>query len=467
MKEGIPEPADGQERTLSSLTLTRNQADRMMGAPRGSPLGMKTRREITPVEAGGETPLTAFSPAVSTRGTQRELQVRILLLGVGMQGAAALYDLARSEDVEEVVAADLDIDRARASLLFKPYRAKVRFERLDAEHGESIDRLMGLRPDAAIDLLPVAFHDAVTSSAIRNHIHIVNASYPSMKITAMSDEAEAQGVTVLPEFGMDPGIDLVLMGEAARSLDTVEEITTYGAGFPEREAADNPLKYKVTWNLAGVLESYHRPARIIRNGAVVDIAADEVFSPENIHEIDIEGVGRLEAFPNGDAAKYADLLGISRPELRNTGRYVLRWPGHCAQWKTLADLGLLDDEPLSVDGVSVNRRHYLAKLLEPRIQYAPGERDVVVVRIEAAGVRAESKTKVVHQVIDLRDLETGITAMGRTVGFTASIGAQMIASGRIAKRGVISPLGDVPYEAFTRELGKRGIGIESDLTTGN
>jgi saccharopine dehydrogenase-like NADP-dependent oxidoreductase len=381
-----------------------------------------------------------------------------------MQGAAALYDLARSKDVAEVVAADLDIDRVKASSLFKPHRAKVRFERLDAEDGESIDRLMGLRPDAAIDLLPVAFHDAVVSSAVENRVHIVNASYPSEHIKGLSDEAEARDVTVLPEFGMDPGIDLVLMGEAVRSLDTVEEITTYGAGFPEPEAADNPLRYKVTWNLAGVLRSYHRPARIIRNGAVVDIAADEIFSPEHTHEIEIEGVGRLEAFPNGDAAKYPDLLGISRPELRNIGRYVLRRPGHCELWRTLADLGFLDDEPLSVDGVSVNRRHYLAKLLEPRIQYAPGERDVVVVRIEVTGVRADSKTKVVHQVIDRKDLETGITAMGRTVGFTASIGAQMIASGRIAKRGVLSPLGDVPYEAFTRELRKREIEVRSEST---
>ena len=388
-------------------------------------------------------------------------------MGVGMQGTAALYDLAHSRGVTEIIAADLNVDRVKGSPIVKRCRANVRFERLDAEDRQSIDRLMGLGPDAAIDLLPVSFHDSVVSSAIENRVHIVNASYPSGEIRAMSDEAEARDVTVLPEFGMDPGIDLVLLGEAARSLETVEEIATYGAGFPEREAADSPLKYKVTWNFAGVLESYHRPARIIRNGAVVDIAADEIFGPEHTHEIEIEGVGRLEAFPNGDAAEYADLLGISRSGLRNIGRYVLRWPGHCALWKTLTDLGFLDDEPLSVDGLSVNRRHYLAKLVEPKIQYAPGERDVVVVRIEVTGAIAEKRTKAVYQVIDRRDLETGITAMGRTVGFTAAIGAQMIASGRITKRGVLSPLRDVPYESFALELKGRGIRVRSELTAGD
>jgi len=45
---------------------------------------------------------------------------------------------------------------------------------------------------------------------------------------------------------MDSGIDLVLLGEVVRSLDNVEEIISCGAGFPELEAVDNPLKYKVT-----------------------------------------------------------------------------------------------------------------------------------------------------------------------------------------------------------------------------
>ncbi len=68
----------------------------------------------------------------------------------------------------------------------------------------------------------------------------------------LADEAKARDVTILPEFGMDPGIDLVLLGEAVRSLDHVEEIISYGAGFPEPEATDNPLKYKVTWTFEGV-----------------------------------------------------------------------------------------------------------------------------------------------------------------------------------------------------------------------
>jgi len=44
------------------------------------------------------------------------------------------------------------------------------------------------------------------------------------KVEGLAEEAKARKVTILPEFGMDPGIDLVLLGEAVRSLDDVEEI---------------------------------------------------------------------------------------------------------------------------------------------------------------------------------------------------------------------------------------------------
>jgi saccharopine dehydrogenase-like NADP-dependent oxidoreductase len=319
--------------------------------------------------------------------------------------------------------------------------------------------------DVAIDLLLPSFHDSVVTAAVKHRIHLVNASYTTPAMRKLAGEAEARDITVLPEFGMDPGIDLVLLGEAVRSLDHVEEITTYGAGFPESEAADNPLKYKVTWTFEGVLKSYLRPGRVIRDGQAVEIKDIEMFDPENTHEIEIEGLGKLEAFPNGDALEYADLLGVERSGLRNMGRYVLRWPGHCAFWKTMVDLHLLDNEPVMVDGVTVDRMRFLATAIEPHIQYCDDERDVVVVRIDVKGRKDGEKKRAVYQVIDRRDLETGFTAMSRTVGYTTSIGALMIGTGKVTKRGVLSPVNDIPYGPFAQEIRKRDIRITSELTT--
>ncbi|MBL7163252.1 MAG: saccharopine dehydrogenase NADP-binding domain-containing protein [Anaerolineales bacterium] len=387
--------------------------------------------------------------------------MKILLLGVGMQGKAALHDLAQSENVAEIIAADWDIDGLQAYVDDRQYAAKIKCEHVDAANVESIDRLMASRPDVVIDLLPGVFHNAAAAAAVRHGSHFVNTSYTTPEMKALADEARAKEVTILPEFGMDPGIDLVLLGEAVRGFERVDEIISYGAGFPELEAADNPLKYKVTWTFEGVLISYRRAGRVIRDGKVVEIQDTEMFSPDHIHEIEIEGLGKLEAFPNGDALKYADLLGIDPAGLRNMGRYVLRWPGHCAFWKTLVDLGFLDDGPLMVGGMALNRKEFLTALIESQIQYGADERDIVVVRIDVAGIKDGKKQRVIYQSIDRRDLETGFTSMSRTVGYTASIGAQMIGTGQITKRGLLSPVNDIPYDIFAQELAKRDIQITS------
>ena len=44
---------------------------------------------------------------------------------------------------------------------------------------------------------------------------------------------------------------------------------------------------------------------------------------------------------------------------------------------------------------------------------------------------AENEQLQIIGMIDYRDLDTGLTAMSRTVGYTASIGAQMIATRKI------------------------------------
>jgi saccharopine dehydrogenase-like NADP-dependent oxidoreductase len=49
--------------------------------------------------------------------------------------------------------------------------------------------------------------------------------------------------------------------------------------------------------------------------------------------------------------------------------------------------------------------------------------------------------------------------MNRTVGFPASIAAQMILKGEISEKGLLSPIHHIPFDSFMEELGKRGIKV--------
>ena len=129
----------------------------------------------------------------------------------------------------------------------------------------------------------------------------------------------------------------------------------------------------------------------------------------------------------------------------------------------MAGLGFLDDKPLAIDGASISPRKFLVRHLTPRLQFAADERDVIILRVVAWGLKEGRQRRVTYQLIDYRDLNTGLFAMNRTVGYTASIAAQMILNGQIMAPGVLSPTRDVPPLDLMRELKDRGMKFERRL----
>jgi saccharopine dehydrogenase-like NADP-dependent oxidoreductase len=140
----------------------------------------------------------------------------------------------------------------------------------------------------------------------------------------------------------------------------------------------------------------------------------------------------------------------------------MRWPGHCAFWKTIVDLHLLDNDPVMVDGQAVDPLRFMNAALAPHLQYAGDERDVTIVRVEVQGLKNGEQKHLAYQMVDKRDMQTGFMSMSRTVGFTVSLGALMIGSGQLTKRGLISPVNDVPFDQFVQELAARNIKITVD-----
>ncbi len=388
--------------------------------------------------------------------------MNVVLLGLGLQGRAALYDLAKFSSFEQIVTVDVS-DRA-LKWVAEQFGSDSRIKpcKIDLSEPKALsEKLKELTTGVLVDLLPIQFIPTIARIAIEVGWHYVNTYYTLPELRELGEHAKSKGKILLPEFGFDPGIDLVLAGDACRKLDDVTEYLSYGGGVPESAACDNPLNYKITWIFEGVLNSYYRPAKLIKDGKVCNIAPDEIFSRESTHTVEVSELGTLEAFPNGDATKYAKIIGADN--IRRAGRFALRWPGHCQFWYVISKLGLLEDKDVTIDGLTINQRKLLAKLLEPKLQYKSDERDVAVLRVELAGRSAGSagqRKRYIYEMIDYRDLNTGLMAMNRTVGFTAAIGAQMITENSISGSGLLNPMIDVPYQPFVDHLAKRGISIK-------
>jgi len=385
--------------------------------------------------------------------------MRVLVLGTGLQGKAVIHDLEQSSLVSEIVAADMDTCGI-AEFAQKLGLRKIRLVTADASNRNDLRRVIReAGPKVVICMLPPSFGFDVARAALDNNIAFVSSSYTG-QVIELDDEARRKGVTILPEMGMDPGIDLLLAQLALAELDEVHGLYSYGGGLPEPSCADNPIKYKITWTFDGVLKAYKRPARLLKEGATLDIPGGEIFRQNNVHVIDVPGLGKLEAYPNGDSIHYIDIFKLEK-HIQNMGRFGLRYAGHCRFWQTLADLGFLDDAPISFNGASVSPHQFLVRHLTPRLQFRQEERDVVVVRISASGLKNQKPTDVVVQLTDYRDLHTGLFAMNRTVGYTTSIAAQLVLAGDISKAGVLSPVGDVPVSRVLDELKARGMIVES------
>ncbi|MCK9342011.1 MAG: saccharopine dehydrogenase NADP-binding domain-containing protein [Synergistaceae bacterium] len=399
----------------------------------------------------------------------------VLQLGYGMQGKASLEDILENKSITKVMVADISDEIWALPEKLKDQRVEP--VKLDMRDENSVLELMR-KSDVIIELLPGEYALPAAKLAAEAGVSLVSAMYlfnpgeqdetkkelQREEISRLNETAKSKGITILEEFGMDPGIDLVLGAKAVEELDEVKVFHSYGAGFPELEASSNPIRYKFTWSVIGVMRSYLRPARVIKGGKIVDIPADCMFEEDNMHFLKLpEFDSKLECFANGDSVTFSEIFRLDKT-ISSMGRYICRWPGTGAFWSVMAKSGFLSSTPIMTTSGEIAPASFCAALLggQEQFRYSEDERDVALIRSDVRGYKNGEPLRVVLQIIDKRDLKSGLTAMQRTVGFPMSIGAQMILDGRISQRGIVNPV-SVPFEPFIEELEKRGI-VYSSIT---
>jgi len=387
--------------------------------------------------------------------------MKVLVLGgCGIQGRTAVHDLASDDRVAEVICADAQFDALSRIKSFTPME-KITLKPIDAKNAADLVAAMK-QADVTIDLLPKEFADPVNEAALAAKVPVVNTNY-MYDPGDMQDKAKAAGIAIMPECGLDPGIDLVMYGSALRRFDTLTAIKSYCGGFPEKSACTNPLNYKTSWIWRGVLSSTKRDSTFIKDGKRVNIPGARQHDEVNIHSVSFPGLGTLEAIPNGNAAFFTDRMGIS-DTIVTTGRYSLRWPGWAAFWRPLKALDFLDETPVpGLGDGTVSPMDFMDKFLAPRLVYQDNEKDLVAMLNIFEGVMDGQKTRLTSTLLIERDLDTGLMAMSKGVAYAAVITAKMIATRQISDIGVLSPMIHIHEGPFFKSLEKRGITVTETL----
>jgi lysine 6-dehydrogenase len=235
-------------------------------------------------------------------------------------------------------------------------------------------------------------------------------------------------------------------------FDACRDLIMYDGGIPAEPRP--PWNYILTFNIEGLTNEYFGPTAFIRDGRLVEM---DCFRDDEYELIDFgEGIGTLEAFTT--AGGTSTMPWTWAGQLRTLQNKTIRWPGHFAQWKAFSDAGLIDLEPVEVDGHMVVPRHLLHAVLGPKINAQSGEKDLVIVRIIGRGLKDGEEREVVVDLFDRYDEATGFTAMERTTGWHAAIIGAAQARGLTPRGGVPVELA-MPGPAFAEELMMRGFDL--------
>jgi len=127
---------------------------------------------------------------------------------------------------------------------------------------------------------------------------------------------------------------------------------------------------------------------------------------------------------------------------------------------TLEWLGLLEDEPVPEETTLLD---VLADRMLERMPYREGERDMVVLAHEFVAVYQNGEKSISSTLIEF-GASGGDTAMARTVGTPAAVGARMILEGRIDLAGVHIPVVPEIYQPILDELERLGIAFEERVS---
>jgi len=370
------------------------------------------------------------------------------------------------------------------------------------------------KADLVCSLLPYVYHVKAAKIAVKHRKPFCTTSYISDEMKALNKQATDAGIPLLNECGVDPGIDhmsaMKIINHIHQNEGKITSFISHTGGLPAPDANNNPFGYKVSWTPRGVLLAGRNDAHFVKNRKEVVIPGPELFDSYQI--IEIPGAGKFEVYPNRDSVSYIDIYGI--PETETMLRGTLRNIGWCSTLKKIADLGLLsiEEQPFAnltyrqmisklissedadivravastlklsptdpiitrlqwlglfsdekIPSGTPTRLDALCHLFEEKMQYAPGERDMIVMHHDITAKYPGRKERIRSTLIDY-GIPHGDSSMSRTVTLPVAIASRMILEGKIRLTGVLRPTLPQIYEPILNELTALGITFVEQTT---
>jgi len=437
---------------------------------------------------------------------------QILVLGAGHSAAYLISHLLDRASTKGwfVTVGDVDLDLAHDRVREHGCGNAIEFD----VHDSSLRSTQIGKADVIVNMLPPAFQEVVAWDCVNHGRHMVSASYRAQEVRELDRDATRNGVLLLCELGLDPGIDhmsaMTLIRRIRANGGRIEAFRSYGSGIPAPDQEHNPLRYVVTWNPRNVALGGDHGAQYMEKGRIKIVPHHEVF--HHTWATEVEGVGVLEAYPNRDSLAYQEVFGLEHVHTMIRG--TLRYPGWSETWAQIVRLGLTNPHvripnlaqrsyaevvemflPLNITGPKIEQRiarflrisptgrimenlrwlglldeepttcpgdtaaEMLTHLLATRLPLPPGQADMVILlhELEIAYPGQERPPEKVTSTLIAKGDPGGFTAMSKGVGMPAALGVELLLDDKLHLTGAHIPTHPSIYQPILAELERAGL----------
>jgi lysine 6-dehydrogenase len=374
------------------------------------------------------------------------------ILGSGMQGTAAAYDLAKFASPAKILMGDVSLDQA--------VKNSERVNKLTGEafcHPQQVDALDKASlsaflsdVDVLISCVPYWMHPKIAEVAIATRTHMVDLggnTDVTMVTLEMDFAAKEAGVSLVPDCGLAPGLVNSLGMSLMEQMDEPETIKMYCGVLPQNPKP--PFNYKLTFNVEGLVTEYDYEAVALSGGKIVhvDTLAD-------LEELEVDTLGKMEAFNTSGGTSTAPFTFEGK--VQNYVYKTIRFPGHCERMRIFKDFGFWGEEAIDVRGTKIVPKDVFNAVFGPALDSKFPDKDMCAVRAVGIGKKDGKNVRLQIDILDKEDEATGFTSMERLTGFSVAIYAKEVADGNV-------PTGAIRYEnavtgtRFVEEIQKRGV----------
>lgn len=435
---------------------------------------------------------------------------QILIIGAGRSATWLIKYLLEKAETENlhITIGDLSEELAAKKTQGHPRATPVAF---DIHNDEQRSKYIS-NADIVISMLPASLHYEVAKDCVKYKKNMVTASYVSPAMMELDNQAKENGIILMNEIGLDPGIDHM---SAMSIIDSIRDkggkvllFESFCGGLVAPESDNNLWNYKFTWNPRNVvLAGQGGAAKFIQEGKFKYIPYNKLFRRTEFMEV--EGFGKFEGYANRDSLKYKGVYGLD--DALTLYRGTLRRVGFSKTWNMFVQLGMTDDnyvmedsENMSyrdftnaflpyhpTDSVELKLRHLLKieqddiqwdklmeldifnpdkkvglpnatpaqileKILSDKWTLSQEDKDMIVM-YHKFGYELNGERKQIDSTMVCIGENQTYTAMAKTVGLPVAMATLQILNGNINLTGVQLPIHKEIYQPILKELEEFGI----------